>query len=201
VEIGSPSVDATTLVPPSASMICEAVMAPMLRKSQHKSTANLANCVMDARDAFVQPARVLDSRQLLARLAERGVKNADIARTLKIDPARVTEMRKGQRRLLLDEAVRLVQTFGLESDQVAPIHPAIPQLIARHIVRTLGLELEPQDPRLQELVADLSAFSRFVRDPQVRESLEAAEAFFRAMDLRRGAGEAEGQPQTSLESR
>lgn len=194
METGHPKAVATMLVPPSASMMSEAVMAPLLRKTQGVSTRNLADCVIDPAHESVHPPLVLDSRELLAQLDARGVRNADIARALKIDPARVTEMKKGQRRLLLDEAVKLVEAFELESGPAAPpLHPAVPLLIARHIVGALGLKLKPDDPRLQELVADLSAFSRFVRDPQVRESLEAAEQFFLAMNLRRASAGAEGQ--------
>lgn len=181
-------------------MICDTVMPNTIANNATICKGHLANCVIDAKNYSPQPCGVLDSKQLLDRLQAQGVKNADIARALKIDPARVTEMRKGQRRLLLDEAVKLVAAFGLEPDgQVEPLHPAIPRLIARHIARSLGLDKDSNDPRMLELVADLQAFSRFVADPQVRASLDAAENFFRAMDLRRTPGAPAGRKQTDLQ--
>lgn len=191
---------ATALVPPSKSMICEAVINGTIAENATTRKGFVANCVIDRRADSIHPLRVLDSKQLLDRLQSQGVKNADIARALKIDPARVTEMKKGQRRLLLDEAVKLVAAFELESGStVEPLHPAIPRLIARHIARTLELDTDGDDPRMLELVADLQAFSRFVADPQVRASLDAAENFFRAMDLRRAPGAASSRKQTDLQ--
>ena len=181
-------------------MICEAVINRTIAENATTRKGFIANCVIDRQRDSIHPLRVLDSKQLLDRLHAQGVKNADIARTLKIDPARVTEMKKGQRRLLLDEAVKLVGAFGLEPDGPAgPLHPAIPRLIARHIARSLGLDKEADDPRMLELVADLQAFSRFVADPQVRESLDAAENFFRAMDARRPPSETKGRKQIDLQ--
>lgn len=84
-----------------------------------------------------------------------------------------------------DEAVRLVAEFGLESGPPpAPLPAEVCGLVVRHVAGKLGVPLQDDDPRLEALVGDLTAFSRFVADPQVRGSIEMAEGFFRAMSLR-----------------
>lgn len=138
----------------------------------------------------------MTSRELLDELEARGVSGADMARALNINPSGVTRLKRGERQLMLDEAVKLVERFGLEDgEQRQPLPPAIKQLVARYIVRSLGLAVSPDDPKMIDLVEDLSAFVRFVDDPQARDSIQGAESFFRAMELRRPAGQKEDRQQ------
>lgn len=141
-------------------------------------------------ERFNQLGGVLTTKELLARLRDKGVINADIARTLKISPSRVTDLFDGTRALKLDEAVRLCEKFDLEpppSPQAPPLPGQVSQLIVQHIARELGQPLAQDAPQLQELAEDLRAFSEFVTDPKVRESIDAAMNFFQAMRLRRPA--------------
>jgi hypothetical protein len=127
---------------------------------------------------------MLDSDQLLHLLEQKKVRNIDIARALGLPDSRIPGIRRKDRKLTLDEGAKLVRAFALEQDQGAPpIPPAILRLIVLHIARELGSD--PDDNRLEELAQDLRAFSEFVADPKVRRSLNAAEAFFQAMRLRR----------------
>jgi hypothetical protein len=138
---------------------------------------------------------VLTTKELLARLRDKGIINADIARALKISPSRVTDLFDGDRALKLDEAVKLVEAFDLEqppSPQVPALPGPVSQLIVQHIAQELGRPLEQDAPQLVELSEDLRAFSEFVTDPKVRESIDLAMAFFQAMRLRRPAPEAVG---------
>jgi transcriptional regulator with XRE-family HTH domain len=133
---------------------------------------------------------VLTTKELLARLREKKVKNADIARALGVTPSRVTEMFDGTRALKLDEAAKLSEAFDLEpppSPQVPALPAPVSQLIVQHIARELGRPLAQDAPQLLELTEDLRAFSEFVTDPKVRESIDLAMAFFQAMRLRRPA--------------
>lgn len=142
---------------------------------------------------------MLTAAELLARLNERGVKNADIARALKVTPSRITEMKKGERRLLLDEAVKLVEVFELESPQGHPASPLpapIARLVVQYVSHELGANLEGNQDQLEELAQDIRAFAEFVADPSVRESVEAAEAFFQAMRLRRPKPAKEAQSES-----
>jgi hypothetical protein len=129
---------------------------------------------------------VLTTKELLARLREKGIKNADMA--LGLTPSRVTEMYDGTRALKLDEAVKLAEAFELEQEQGPPVPPLpgpVSQLIVQHIARELGRPLKQDAPQLQELAEDLRAFSVFVTDPTVRESIDLAMTFFQALRLRR----------------
>lgn len=129
---------------------------------------------------------------LLALMRERDIRNKDIAAALKLSPSRITELYNGGRDLSLDEAVTLVERFGLDqppSPQQAPAPPvsALPASVARLIVQYLANELNAQDnpDLLAELAEDVRAFAQYVTDPKVRDSVEAAEAFFQAMRVRR----------------
>lgn len=140
-----------------------------------------------------QTTAMLTTRELLARLREKGVKNADIARALNVTPSRVTELFDNRRALKLDEAVKLAAAFELieplSSRRESPLPPAIARLAVSHIAAQLGIPLAEDDPRLRELAEDLRAFVEFVNDPKVRESIDLAMAFLQAMRIRRPAPE------------
>lgn len=140
-----------------------------------------------------QPQTMFDTDELLARLQQKRVKNVEIARALGLPDSRVPEIKRKDRALKLDEAVKLVRTFGLEQDQAAtPLPVPIVRLLVRYIAAELHVSLAENDPHLEELTADVRAFAEFVADPRVRRSIEAAEGFFRAMHLRRPKVDAEG---------
>jgi transcriptional regulator with XRE-family HTH domain len=135
---------------------------------------------------------VLTTKELLARLRDKKVKNADIARVLNISPSRVTDLFNSDRALKLDEAAKLAGAFDLESapsPQVPPLPGPVAQLIVQHIAQEIGRPLAQDAPQLRELSEDLRAFSEFVTDPKVRESIDLAMRFFQAMRLRRPAPE------------
>jgi hypothetical protein len=152
--------------------------------------ASISECVIYPDCAVRQSTWVLTTHELLRRLGDRGIKNADVARALNVTPSRVTEMYKGGRAIKLDEAAKLVQAFGLEeepSPRVAPVPPQIAQLIVQYVAAELGVDLEQNAALIAELSEDVRAFAEFVTDPRVRESIDAATAFFQAMRLRRPA--------------
>jgi hypothetical protein len=139
--------------------------------------------VIDAPDALRNETGVLDSSELLARLEAKGIRNVDIARALDLPDSRIPEIRRKERALKLDEAVKLVRAFELESDRLPPLSDQVIRLVVRYVAAELGSS--PDEAQLQELTRDVQAFSEFVADPKVRRSVEAAEGFFRAMTLRR----------------
>jgi hypothetical protein len=139
---------------------------------------------------------MFDTDELLARLAYKKVKNADIARALGLPDSRVPEIKRKDRALKLDEAVKLVRAFGLEQDQAAvPLSAPVLRLLVRYIGSELGVNLEANEARLVELTEDIRAFAEFVADPKVRRSIDAAEGFFRAMHLRRPRVDIEAPPE------
>ncbi len=133
-----------------------------------------------------QPMGMFDTDELLARLDQKGIKNIQMARALGLPDSRIPEIKRKDRALKLDEAVKLVRAFELEQDQAAlPIPAPVLRLLVRYIASALLVPLEGNEDRLEELTADVRAFGEFVVDPKVRRSVDAAEGFFRAMHLRR----------------
>lgn len=176
-------------------MMSEAVMAPLptpiVGPGQHFPT----KWVVALSYALRQSGAVLDTDELLDRLKDKGVRNVDIARVLGLPDSRVPEIRDKRRALKLDEGAKLVRAFGLEpSPEAAPLPAPILRLAVRYLAAELGHSAEEDDRRLEELIADIQAFSEFAADPKVRRSIEAAEGFFQAMRLRRRARPEEAPP-------
>lgn len=121
--------------------------------------------------------------KLHAMLDAKKIKRADIARALKLGPSRITEILDGRRKLKLDEAEVLVETFGLEEPQFnVPTATPILQLAVRHVAQELGCDEQLLAQRSDDLVQDLAAFFRYAANPQVRENIALAEGFFLARD-------------------
>lgn len=174
-----------------------AVITERYNDFRNETQYTFPDCVIYADATAGQPSVVLTTVELLARLTDKGVKNAEIARALGVTPSRVTEMFKGDRAIKLDEAVKLVEAFGLESPPSQKA-PALPVPVARLIVLYIAAELGVTDPnrhQVQALAEDVRAFAEFVNDPVARGSIEAAEVFFQAMRLRRPAASQEADPQ------
>lgn len=133
----------------------------------------------------VNYAPVLSADELLAMLDQRGISRAEIGRKLGIPASRVSEMYTGKRRLQLDEAKRLVESYQLE-EQTAPLNEPIARLLVLYAAEELGARVRPEDDRVGELAKAFLAFSRFATDPQVRTSEAAVEGFFRGYRLAQG---------------
>lgn len=163
-------------------------MAPSIALSASESQATLAFLINALLDPLRHNTTVLGSGEILSMLDKKGVDKKDIADVLGIHPSQVTRLFYAlennppdtPRKLQHDEAVKLVAAFRLEPG-APPLPPAVWRLIAHHIASRLALPLQEDDPRLRELVRDLSAFSRFVRNRQVQGLIEASENFFQAM--------------------
>lgn len=121
---------ATALVPPSLSMISPTVCIRQNYDIRNfLASPQFTKSVIDV-GGYVQQGRgVLSHDEILAELILRldaGLKAKDVAAHLKIAPARVTEMRKGDRRVQQHELVPLAEFLGLvepkaEKEQVAEV--------------------------------------------------------------------------------
>lgn len=164
--------------------------AVLMRRHYEKrniSASPISAIVVDAAANFQQPLAMFDTKGLLDTLERKGVTRADIARALGLPSPRITEMYSGKRRVMLDEAKRLVDTFNLEqSDQVEPISEGVARLLARHVATRLGKPLPGDDPLLQELAEDLRAFANFAQHQRPAPTPDAAAGFL--------AGRQSGQP-------
>lgn len=169
-------------------------MNPSYDICRYPSSA-VTNCVVAHSYGTRQRIRMMDTDELLDRLEAKKVRNVEIARALNLPDSRVPEIKRRERKLSLDEGVKLIRAFGLELDcRVQPLPQAVYRLVVRHVAR--ALRVETSDEQLRDLTEDLSAFAEFVSDPKVRKSLDAAEAFFQAMHLRRPKSAEEAEPQS-----
>lgn len=159
-------------------MISETVMPQSVTENRNGFQGLIPLSVIYPALALGHPKAVLDTKELLERIDARGIRNADIARVLDITPSRVTEIKKGERRLQLDEAAKLDRVFGLEPGP-QPLPPSVVRLVVRYIANELASETASPS-RLEEIAEDVRAFGEFVADPKVRGSVEAAETFFQA---------------------
>jgi transcriptional regulator with XRE-family HTH domain len=169
-------------------MIAETVMPQISNENRNYLQEAFAGCVIYPKEALRQAKAVLTTKELLALLTARDIRKGDIARAMGVHPSRVTEIFKGERRILLDEAAKLVAAFGLESPPVSrptPVPAPIARILVQYVAAALGLSLEGHQAELAELSEDIRAFAEYVVDPKVRDQPEYAEAFFQAMALRR----------------
>ena len=131
---------------------------------------------------------MLSTAQLLKVLEDKQISQRAIADALGIAPPRVSELYAGRRHLRLDEAKKLVERFGVPESaapSLSPLSLPVARLLILHAAQNLGMALDPEDPRIEELAKDYRAFSAFAADPRVRESADAAGGFLQGMRLGR----------------
>lgn len=196
VEVGTPAASANALSPPNLSMISETVIKNDITENRKDCNSSIAECVIYRSGSMMQRKSMLTTVELLNRLEQRGIKNHQVASCLGVSPSRVTEMRKGVRAIKLDEAAKLVAAFELEEPQiparVSPLPAPISLLVVTYVAGELGVS-QADPAQLEDIAQDVRAFAEFVSDPQVRESIGAAETFFQAMRLRRPKPESTAQ--------
>ena len=129
-----------------------------------------------------QCAPMLGANELLTLLRGRGVRNSDIARVLKLPSSRVSELFNGTRRLQLDEAKKLVESFGVEEpDSVSPLNGPIARLLVIYAIERLGVNLPAEDPQVEELAQDFRVFAQFAASRKVQQSVETFEGFLEGL--------------------
>lgn len=174
-------------------MISEAVI-PQPYVIRSDAVNHLTDCVVERSYDSRQVCGVLDKKELLAALEAKGVRNAEMERALGLPSSRVTEIRwatpgrepppgKKPRELTYDEGVKLARAFGLEQ---APAEHPLPEPMLQLAVRWIAgkLSSDPTDEQVEAAAKVLRAFARQAADPKILQTLDAAEGFFRAMDLR-----------------
>ena len=136
---------------------------------------------------------MLNEEQIIARLDDAGVRKAAIAKTLGIPDSRVAEIYGGRRKLKLEEAIKLVETYKLEDapqDAISPIPLPVARLLVLYVAKAVGAQLAADSPLTSELAGDIRAFAVFASDRRVRDSLQSAEGFLQGIQARRLASEA-----------
>jgi hypothetical protein len=111
-------------------------------------------------------------------LRERDIKNGQIAKALNLTPSRVTEIFAGDRRVSLDEAATLIDVFNLDEPKI-PIEVHTSRLLVMYVATQLGVALDGENPKVESLAQDMSAFAQFAADPEVRDKTDSLLAFLR----------------------
>jgi hypothetical protein len=168
------------------------------------------NCVLAASYECRHPAAVLTKKELLTELEARAKARkgtyTEIGHILGVPSSRVSEIfnaiRDGgatQRELAYDEGVKLIAAFGLEQNPAAsPLPASILRLAIRHVAQ--ALRVQAPEAQIAELAEDLRAFSEFASDPKHRQSIDAAEGFFQALQIRRPRPEEEAPQRSDLQN-
>lgn len=193
-------------VPPNSSMISETVMV----ENSVTENRNTTQAVVPESAVYPELLRghVINMMKtgeilglLLAKVNAKEITKTEIAEAAGIGKSRVSELFGSGtgRNLSHDEAVKLVERFQLESppaQKVSPVPGPIARLVVLYVAQELGIHLEERPDQLEELAEDVRAFAEYVADPQVRESLDAAEHFFRAIRVRRPGAREVSRPET-----
>jgi hypothetical protein len=196
VEMGTDSASAKAVVPPNSLMISETSM-PHICANRKDGQEPIAESVIYGPETPWHSKRMINTSELLEMLRQQGIPKGKIAKALGINPSRITDLFDRKRKLSLDEAVILMEAFDLEEPQPAPVASPVPaqvtRLIVQYVAQELGCPLEDNEALIEDLSQDVRAFSELVVDPRYRHNIEAAEAFFQAMRLRRPKSEQEAR--------
>lgn len=204
METGTFMAEAKLEVPPNSAMISGTVMS-VDSVTENRKEAQGGFPKPDIYPALIvkQTITMISTGEILAELQKKldakTITKTQIAKVAGIGNNRVSELFGSGtgRRLLHDEAVRLVEGFGLESvaaQVVPPLSPRTHRLIVQYVAAELGVALEDREEQVAELAEDIRALGELLRDPKYRDSPEMAEIFFQAMRLRRSTpGKADPQ--------
>lgn len=195
METGTLSAVASVEVPPKSPMISETVMSGTSVTEFRKDVqarfpkGDIYRAIIAAQiTGMISTGEIL--AELQKKLDAKTITKTQIAKVAGIGNNRVSELFGSGtgRRLLHDEAVKLVEGFGLErlpSQPVAPVSPQIYRLVVQYVAAELGVPLSERQQQVEELAEDVRAFGELLRDPKYRDAPELAETFFQAIRLRR----------------
>lgn len=128
---------------------------------------------MELTRSSAQSETMLGQDEILEALKE--VPKVEIARVIGAAGSRVTELYKGERRLKLDEAQKLVAHYGLHEQ--GGLSEPVARMAVLWVAESLGKALRPSDQQLEELALDLQALSEFAARPEARKSLDRVAGF------------------------
>ena len=149
--------------------------------NRRENASPTTNCGVDNYVANRHLSYVFNTKELLSHLEAVNARNVDMARVLGLPDSRIAEIRKGRRALKLDEAAKLVAHYRLDETKISPLSLPVARLVVLHLARSLGADIS--DRQVGELASDVRAFSSFLADPRVRESVESAESFLQGLQL------------------
>ena len=138
----------------------------------------------------------MDSQdQIIEALLARGIKQGEIARVLNVAPPNANRLfnpvgKTGKpRRLTYDEGVALIKAFGLDQANddapIAPMTVPVARLAVQYVAQQLGVRIDPDDQRVEDLALDIQAYSELAAASQIGDNLDEARGWLRGRGSRR----------------
>lgn len=142
--------------------------------------------------------QMLSQEDILSQLSARGITQGDIGAALGINRTNANKLfnpvaKTGKTRSLTwDEGVALIETFGLDrseetaepgeldaSDDTPPALMGVQaaRLVVQYVAQQLGVKIDPDDGRVEDLAQDIRAYSEFVASAQVGENPDRAQGW------------------------
>jgi transcriptional regulator with XRE-family HTH domain len=124
--------------------------------------------------------------EILTELLARGITQVQIAEALGIARPNANKLfnpaaKTGKKRVLsYDEGVTLIEKFELDRPDDAPVEPmAVPvaRLAVQYVAQQLGVKIDPDDERVEDLAQDIRAYSEFVAAAQIGENPDRAQGW------------------------
>jgi hypothetical protein len=112
--------------------------------------------------------------------------NAELAKILNLPPPRITDLYKGARKLQLEEAKLLIETFNLGAERTQRIVLPAAQLAVMHVAHGLGIN-DPSPAVVEELSKDLLALYACALDPQWAGEIGALAQMLQGIEARKKA--------------
>jgi DNA-binding transcriptional regulator LsrR (DeoR family) len=129
---------------------------------------------------------VLRQSDILAELTARGINQGQIAEALGIARPNANKLfnpatKTGKTRTLTyDEGVTLIERFNLDQPDDVPVEPmAVPaaRLAVQYVAQQLGVRIDPDDERVEDLAQDIRAYSEFVAAARIGENQDRAQGW------------------------
>lgn len=143
-------------------------------KRKEMQPQSVTNAVIAANMFSRDCVPMLEKHEFLRIVEERAKNRAEIARTMKVAPPRVTELYKDERDLSYDEAVRLSRKYKIDTAFSAEQLKPVLALVLRHVPPG---ELSDQDVQrlAQEIEYGLGLLQGFDAKQANRDVLDLAE--------------------------
>lgn len=126
------------------------------------------------------------SEMILSALKARNVTHERIAAVLGVATKNATRLfnpdpKTGKpRKLSYDEGMALINAFGLQDDAddgIEPMSLPVARLAVQYVAQQLGVKIDPDDERVEDLALDIQAYSEFAASSQIGENPDRAEGW------------------------
>ena len=152
----------------------------------HPRQHDRANLVVASHRSRWHARTMLRQADILTELAARGIKQGEIADALGITRPNANKLFKPAaktgktRSLTFDEGVTLIERFGLDKPDDSPVEAMgvrAARLVVQYVAQQLGVKIDPDDGRVEDLAQDIRAYSEFVATAHVGDNQDRAQGW------------------------